>query len=161
MEDDIGDRMIVELPNIMQLSTRIIDDNRWVCMSIFDDEVAKDDWKYIKTVIESQLLLIHEKKIMYHFVFDIHVIPMKRLPGFMRLMTKYQYILNECLLSTAVVVQNKFLYTAVQLALELYTPVRPIKFFYKEHTDTSPSEEYSMIPINIMSQVKKYFKETT
>tara|TARA_B100001741_G_scaffold94680_1_gene77702 strand:+ start:3977 stop:4462 length:486 start_codon:yes stop_codon:yes gene_type:complete len=159
MGDDIDDRVIVELPNIMQLSTRIIDGTRWVYMSIFDGEVSKDDWKYAKKILESHFLLIYEKKVMYHFVFDLHVIPMKRLPEFMKLLAKYQYVLNECLLSTAVITQNKFLYTAIQLALELYTPSRPLKFFYKEHTDTSPSEEYSTISINVLSQVKEYFRD--
>jgi isocitrate dehydrogenase len=157
--DNIGDSILMDLPDIMQLSTRIIDDDKWICASIFD-EIPKDVWKNIKSIMESKFLLIYEKKVKYHFVFDIHAIPMKRLPSFMKLMTKYQHVLDECLLSTAIVTHNKFLHSAMKLALELYTPVRPIQFFYKENADTSPSEEYSMIPMIVMGKVKEYFRET-
>lgn len=154
------DGVVAEVPNVLRVFTHTIDGKKWFCASIFNSKIAGEDWKKIKTQIEYFLKVIYEKKIKYHFLFDIHEIPLERIASFQRLMTKNQHILNACLYSTAIITQNIILHAAMKLALQLYTPVRPIKFFYKEQTDTIKSEECPAIPKHSMKKIKEYFEET-
>ena len=137
-----------------------INGHRCFGINVYSETIDDDMWKKMKRRIVTELTDIYEKGIKYHFIFDLHSVPVQRLPSFMRLMTKYQYILNECLYSTAMVTQSKLLHSALQIAMQLYTPARPINFFYREHTDNTPSEEIPTIPLRVMNQVKEFYAKT-
>ena len=151
---------VKEIGNVFRVFVTKIDGYQCIGVSVMSSEVNDQDWKNVKNLITHYLKLIYEHKIKYHFIFDVHEIPVQRLASFQSLMKRNQHILNECLYSTAIITKNSVLHYAMQLALEVYTPVCPIQFFYKEPTDTKPSKELDFIPSKVMHEVLQYYKST-
>ena len=120
MNDGFEDALLGEVPNIMRVNALKVDDHRWIVVSVLCNHISDVVWKHVKNIIMQQLKYIYEHRIMYHFVFDVHEIPISRLPSFQRLMRRHQHVFDRCLYSTAVVTQNKMLHSVIKLALELY-----------------------------------------
>lgn len=154
------DGVLGELKDLVRVFAMTIEGHLWIVVNVFGGEIKEEDWKFVKSVITTHLKQIHERNIKYHFMFDMHEIPFGRLASFQRLLTKHQHIFNACLYSTAVVTQSLFLHNAMKLALQLYTPVRPIDFFYREPTDQTWSTECASIPTRVMTRVKEFYSST-
>ena len=149
-----------EIKNVLRVSDATVDGRKWIIVNVMTRDISDDDWKTAKKLITRRLAAMHTTQTKYHFMFDVHEIPLDRLPSFQRLLSKNMQVLEDCLHSTAIVTQSVLLHSAMQLALQVYTPVRPLNFFYKEPTDVVGSAECEFVPERVMSQVKAFFDRT-
>ena len=119
------------------------DDVLHLIFKVLNSDIDNASWKVAKRNVVHFMEWCKSSEIRFHFVFDVHEcdsIPAKRLYSMQKLLKKYRPYVKVYLHSSVVITRNKLVQSALEVALDLMHPNRPLKILLANPTERERGE---------------------
>ena len=126
---------------------------------VLNSDIDNASWKVAKRNVVLFLEWSERSNIQYHFIFDVHecdTIPARRLYSLQKLLRKHQKYVKKYLHSSVVITRNKLVQSALEIALNLIHPNRPLKILLANPNEGQRGE--NNIPLSTWEHCNSFFE---
>ena len=153
-------RMYVHLPGVITLSSHVDDDLFVFVLHVFTEDITEEEFAPVRRAVRRFFKWVVAERVMYHFVIHVEAIPVHLCMPFIELMSRNQHVLDRHLHATAFIVKSRVLQMALNAAMMMYTPKRPLGIEYCDDACGSPVSEQLQFPSDVWERVRTFFLNT-
>ena len=136
-----------------------IDGNMLCIISVKNETIEDEPFNEALKLLKKFMKYAYENNKKFHFIFDAHkceTIPAGRINEIQKTTYKRTYIIEECLVSTCIIIKNRALKILLDLSFQVWTPLKPLDIILHEQQEFTIGK-YG-IPDYLMKESLQIFK---
>lgn len=147
-------RTYVHIPGVITLSSYVDEELFVFVLRVCSEDISEEEFVPVRRAVRRFFKWVVAERVMYHFVIHIEAIPGHLCMPFIDLMSRNQHVLNGHLHATAFVVQSRVLQIALNAAMMMYIPRRPVGIEYCDGACGSIVSEQIQFPSDVWERVR-------